>query len=231
MAMERAFRPVSEATLRRLPAYYHYVHGLKESGRSSVSCSHIGSALQLDPTQVRKDLEATGIVGRPKVGYEVDALLEAIVTFLGWDNHKDAFLVGVGHLGAALLGYERIADCGIEIVAGFDSDPAKIGTEVHGKIIFGLDKLRDLADRMKIHLGIITVPAGSAQWVADLLVDSGIRAIWNFAPIALQVPEGIIVHNEDFYPGLAVLSSRIAALSDHAGSLSGRLAKALDTEQ
>lgn len=231
MSPERARRPVSEATLRRLPAYYHFLRALRECGRDVVSCSHIGSALRLDPTQVRKDLEATGIVGRPKVGYELNALLEAIVTFLGWNNHKDAFLVGVGHMGSALLGYEQMATCGINILAGFDSDPTKIGSDVNGKKVFGLDKLPDLVERMKVHLGIITVPAPAAQSVADLLVESGVRAIWNFAPVSLQVPPGIIVQNEDFYPGLAVLSSRIAALSDHADSLSGRLAQALDTDE
>ncbi len=229
MSMEREPRPVSEATLRRLPAYYHFLRGLQERGREAVSCSHIGRELRLDPTQVRKDLEATGIVGRPKVGYDLNALLDAIVTFLGWNNHKDAFLVGAGHLGSALLGYEQIENYGINILAGFDTDPAKIGSVVHGRTIFSLDKLSNLAERMSIHLGIITVPAPVAQSVADLLVDSGIWAIWNFAPVALQVPEGIILQNEDFYRGLAVLSSRIAALSDHAGSFTGRLGKALYT--
>jgi redox-sensing transcriptional repressor len=213
-----------------LPAYFHFLRALRERGRDVVSCSHIGRALQLDPTQVRKDLAATGIVGRPKVGYNLHELLDAIVTFLGWNNHKDAFLIGVGHMGSALLGYEQIANCGINILAAFDSDPAKVGTEVHGKRVFDMEKLTDLAWRMNVHVGIITVPAPAAQSVADLLVDSGIKAIWNFAPATLKVPEGIIVQNEDFYPGLAVLSNRIAALSDHAGSLSGRLAQALDSE-
>jgi redox-sensing transcriptional repressor len=229
MTNEREPRPVSVATLRRLPAYYHFLLGLRERGRDVVSCSHIGRALQLDPTQVRKDLEATGIVGRPKIGYDLNELLEAIVTFLGWNNDKDAFLVGVGHLGSALLGYERIGDCGINILAGFDTDPGKIGTQVRGKEVFALDRLIDLADRLNVHLGIITVPASAAQSVADLLVEGGVKAIWNFAPTTLQVPEGIIVQNEDFYSGLAVLSSRINALSSHAGSLTDRLADTLDT--
>jgi redox-sensing transcriptional repressor len=227
MTPSREPRPVSEPTLRRLPAYYHFLRAFQERGCEFVSCSHIGRALQLDPTQIRKDLEATGIVGRPKVGYPVNALLNAITAFLGWDNHKDAFLVGVGHMGSALLGYEQIASCGITILAGFDTDPAKIGVTVHGKEVFGVDKLPDLARRLHVHLGIITVPAAAAQSVAELMIGSGIKAIWNFAPTALHTPADIIVQNEGFYPGLAVLSSRIAALSAHAGSLSGKLAEAL----
>ena len=215
MTPARETRPVSESTLRRLPRYLHLLRMLKTNGREVVSCSHIGRALQLDPTQVRKDLAATGIVGRPKVGYALDALIDAIMTFLGWNNRKDAFLVGVGHLGSALLGYERISQCGINIVAGFDNDPAKIGTKIHGKEIHNLEELTDLAWSLKVHLGIITVPALAAQAVTELMVDSGIRAIWNFTPTSLHVPENIILQNEDFYPGLAVLSNRIADRSEH----------------
>lgn len=225
MMREREFRPVSEATLRRLPSYVHFLRELKERGRDVVSCSHIGKALRLDPTQVRKDIEATGIVGRPKVGYDLPALVDAITTFLGWNNDKDAFLVGVGHLGAALLGYERIAECGINILAGFDSDPAKAGTVVHGKDVFPLEKLPDLIRRLHIHLAIIAVPVPVAQEVADLLIANGVKALWNFAPTALQVPEDVIVQNEDFYPGLAVLSNRMAALTERADSSAGQAAE------
>jgi redox-sensing transcriptional repressor len=226
----REIRPVSEVTLRRLPAYYHFLRALRERGREVVSCSHIGAALRLDPTQVRKDLEATGVVGRPKVGYQVAPLIDAITTFLGWNNSKDALLVGVGNMGSALLGYEPMGQCGVNILAGFDTDPAKIGTTVHGKEVFALDKFTDLAGRMNVHLGIITVPAQAAQAVAQMMVDSGIRAIWNFAPTALQVPENVVVQDEDFYPGLAVLSSRMAGLSEHAGHLTTKLAGTLRAE-
>lgn len=231
MTPTNEYRPVSQATLRRLPMYFHLLNELKGEGRDVVSCSHIGDALQLHPTQVRKDIEATGVSGRPKVGYNLHELIEAITSFLGWNNNKDAFLIGVGHLGSALLGYEQIARCGTTILAGFDTDPAKVGTEVHGKPVFSLDKLTDLAWRMHVHLAIITVPASAAQAVANVLVDSGIKAIWNFAPTSLQVPDGIIVQNEDFYAGLAVLSSRIEGLSANAGSLSDRLADALREQQ
>jgi redox-sensing transcriptional repressor len=215
MGAEREIRPVSEATLRRLPAYYHFLLTLRERGREVVSTSHIGRALNVDPTLVRKDLEVTEVAGRPKVGYPLDELLEAIADFLGWNNDRDAILVGVGNLGTALLGYEQINEyCGINIVVGFDADPAKVGTQVHGKKVLALDKLPDLVRRMRLHLGIITVPAPAAQAVADLMVSSGITAIWNFAPVTLQVPEEVIVQNEGFYPGLAVLTSRMDMARD-----------------
>ncbi len=134
----------------------------------------------------------------------------AIETFLGWNNVNEAFLVGVGNLGTALLGHERFSKFGLSIVAAFDTDPTKIGQWIHEKAVLSLDKLADLAPRMSIHLGIITTPAEVAQAVADEMVKGGIQAIWNFAPVKLKVPEHIIVHNEDLYSTLASLSWKLA---------------------
>jgi redox-sensing transcriptional repressor len=178
-----------------------------------VSCSYIGAQLGFDPTQVRKDLAVTGVTGRPKVGYEVPALIDAIESFLGWNNLRQAFLVGVGSLGAALLGYDRFNRYGLSIVAAFDSDPQKIDQEIHGKPIVAMEKLADLAQRMHVHLGILTVPAEAAQECADAMIRGGIRAIWNFAPITLDTPDDVIVQNEDMFASLAVLSSKLAEQS------------------
>lgn len=203
-------KPVPEPTLRRLPLYHRFLKQIQEEGRDGVSCTHIGQALGLDPTQVRKDIEATGAVGRPKVGYVVGELVDAIEKFLGWDNITEAFLVGAGSLGAALLGYSRFQNCGLNVVAAFDTDPKKIGQNIHDRHILPLEKLPNLMQRMHIHIGVITVPAAVAQNVANLLVDGGVRAIWNFAPIRLKVPENVIVHNEDLYCSLAALSQKLA---------------------
>ncbi len=175
-----------------------------------VSCSLIGRDLGLVPVQVRKDLQYTGIIGRPKTGYSVTELLRSIETFLGWNNVNEAFLVGAGNLGTALLGHERFSKFGLRIVAAFDTDPEKVGQWIHEKAVLPLDKLADLAPRMSIHLGIITTPADVAQAVANEMVKGGIQAIWNFAPVKLRVPEHIIVHNEDLYSSLASLSWKLA---------------------
>ena len=201
---------VPEPTLRRLPLYHRFLKQVQDEGREGVSCTHIGQALGLDPTQVRKDIEATGAVGRPKVGYVVRELVDSIEKFLGWDNITEAFLIGAGSLGAALLGYGRFQRCGLNIVAAFDTDPKKIGQKIHDRHILPLKKLPNLMQRMHIHIGIITVPAMVAQEVADLLVDGGVRAIWNFAPLRLKVPDSVIVHNEDLYCSLAALSQKLA---------------------
>jgi redox-sensing transcriptional repressor len=203
---------VSEATLRRLPAYLHLLRRYRDQGAESVSCSDVGKELGLDPTQVRKDLEVTGNVGRPRVGFSLVPLIDAIETFLGWNNVNEAFLAGAGNLGTALLFYDRLKDYGVHIVAAFDADPAKIGTEVCGRQVMAVGRLADLAKRMHVRIGIITVPGDHAQAVADTMIEGGIQAIWNFAPVSLRLPKHIIVQNEELYYSLASLSRKLAAI-------------------
>lgn len=207
---EEQFKAAPVPSVRRLPAYLRFLKQLQARGRDVVSCTHIANELGLVQTQVRKDLAMTGIVGKPKVGYEIPALIEAIERFLGWNNTSDAFVVGAGNLGAALLGYEGFKEYGLNVLAAFDVDESKIGTPIHGKEVFPFEKLPDLVDRMHVQIGILAVPAKAAQDVANLMVLSGMRAIWNFAPVNLEVPESVIVENMNLSASLAVLSSRLA---------------------
>jgi redox-sensing transcriptional repressor len=205
-----AVPPIPQPSLKRLPQYHHYLVDAEAKGTTRISCSAIGRDLGCVPVQVRKDLQYTGIIGKPKTGYSVSELILSIERFLGWNNVNEAFLVGVGNLGTALLGHERFSKFGLRIVAAFDTDPAKVGQWIHQKAVLPLDKLAGLAPRMSILLGIITTPAEAAQAVADEMVKGGIQAIWNFAPVKLKVPEPIIVHNEDLYSTLASLSWKLA---------------------
>jgi redox-sensing transcriptional repressor len=182
---------------------------LEAKGIRQISCSVIGADLNCVPVQVRKDLQYTGIIGKPKTGYSVSELIQSIETFLGWNNVTEAFLVGAGNLGTALLGHERFSRFGLRIVAAFDTDPDKIGQRIYEKVVLPLDELAILAPRMSIHMGIITTPAEAAQSVADEMVKAGIQAIWNFAPVNLKAPEQIFVHNEDLYSSLASLSWKL----------------------
>ena len=159
---------------------------------------------------MRKDLATTGIVGKPKVGYQTQELMEAIENFLGWNNTSDALLVGAGNLGAALMGYDGFLEIGLNIVAAFDVDPEKVGGTVHGKSVLPLEKLPDLAERLHAAIGIITVPMAAAQSVATLMVLSGIKAIWNLTPAHLEVPESVIVENVRLSESFSVLSNRLA---------------------
>jgi redox-sensing transcriptional repressor len=201
---------IPQASLRRLPQYHHFLVELNARGISAVSCTTIGLALNCVPVQVRKDLQYTGITGKPKTGYNVPQLIASIETFLGWNKVNEAFLVGTGNLGTAILGHERFSQYGLRIVAAFDTDSNKIGTRIHDREVLPLEKLVNLAKRINIHLGIITAPAEVAQAVADQMIEAGILAIWNFAPVRLKVPSHIFVHNEDLYGSLASLSQKLS---------------------
>jgi redox-sensing transcriptional repressor len=201
---------IPEPTLHRLHGYYRYFQGLEHRGIASVSCSAIGRDLSMDPTLVRKDLESIAMAGRPGVGFSVTELIPGIGAFLGYNGSKRAILAGAGSLGTALLGYRKFAEFGLRVVAAFDNSPLRVGESLHEIEVRHINGLPEFAREMDIHLGIITVPAEAAQRVADQMVRGGIRAIWNFAPANLRVPEKIVVQNEDLYNSLAALSHRLA---------------------
>jgi len=202
-------REIPEASLRRLPVYYRSLQEMMTAGVAQVSCADLARILGLDPTQVRKDIEMTGIVGKPRVGYPLGDLVRWIENFLGWNRPKTAVLAGAGSLGSALLGYEKFRSHGMQIVAAFDIDPGKIGQRIHGREVQPLMFLPDFVRQAHTLVGVIATSAAAAQSVTDLMVSAGIRAIWNFAPAHLQVPERVILQNEDLYHSLASLSFKL----------------------
>jgi redox-sensing transcriptional repressor len=193
-----------------LPRYYQYLSRLRGKGQDQVSAAHMAEILGVHHTQVRKDLAMTGCQGRPKTGHKVAELMTAIEGFLHWDSHSDAFLVGVGSLGTALMKYPGFDKAGARIVAAFDSDPAKNGLKIGDTPVLSMDKFANLAQRMHIAVGILTVPIEAAQATADLMTGCGIRAIWNFAPVALDVPDGVIVENLELFTSLALLLRKLS---------------------
>lgn len=202
--------PIPEPVLRRLPMYYEALLQLQEAGHAVVSTTTLAEAFpDVHPTQIRKDLAFTGIQGKPKVGFRIAGLMAAIETFLHWNNQSEAFLVGTGSLGSALLGYSRLWRTGITVVAAFDVSPRKIGAEIHGIRVLPMDKFENLASRMHIPIGILTVPMSAAQSCADRMVGVGIRAIWNFTSVNLSVPSGVIVERVDLVGSLAVLGRKL----------------------
>lgn len=196
-------------TVRRLPMYLRLLIGLQSDKQQHVSSTFIAERFQLEPIQVRKDLAAVGIVGQPRRGFAVTELTAAIMQFLGWNNTNEAFLIGAGNLGSALAGYRGFVDYGLDIVAAFDIDTKKIGTHIHGIKVFPLAKAPDLAGRLRVQIGILTLPAAAAQEAADMLVGAGFRALWNFTPAKLIAPDSIIVERVDLAASLAVLSRRL----------------------
>lgn len=204
-------KPIPEPTLRRLPVYYQYLKNIRDENKGGfISCTQIGNGLDILPIQVRKDLEVAEAIGRPKLGYSIDGLIATIEDFLGWHNTKDAYLLGVGHLGTALLGFERFKEYGLNILAAFDIDKTKIGISVHGVRIFHITKLAHMVERTGIKIGILTVPPLSAQETADYMVKAGIQAIWNFSTTKVNVPADVIVQHENLASSLVVLSKKLA---------------------
>ena len=200
---------VSRSTLKRLPLYLHLLEGMMAQAQEYVSCTQIAKEFDFDPTQVRKDIEVTGEVGTARIGFRVASLVDSIKQFLGWNNAHDAFLVGAGNMGKALLGYRDFEKYGLNIVAAFDKDMRKAGTRIFGKEVLPLTKLPTLVKRMHVQIGIVTVPAEYAQSVVDVMVESGIKAIWNFAPAPLRIPDGVILENARLTQSLAVLTNNL----------------------
>ncbi|MBL1211731.1 MAG: redox-sensing transcriptional repressor Rex [Ignavibacteriae bacterium] len=208
--MDKSLISAPIPTIRRLPKYIHMLKRLKIENVLYVSATTIAHELKIEPILVRKDLSITGIIGKPKVGFEVEELIASITQFLNWNNTEDAFIIGVGALGEAILGYSGFKDYGLNIIAGFDIDKKKIGKKIFGVEILPLDSLEDLIKRMHINIGVLTVPASESQEICDSMVSSGIKAIWNFSPIALQVPDEVILENVHLSQSLAVLTHKLA---------------------
>ncbi len=192
---------ISEASLRRLPGYLRNLKDKKENGITNISSTVLANDLDLNPIQVRKDLALVSKSnGKPGVGFNIDELIYDLEDFLNINNITDAIVVGAGKLGSALMNYNGF-DKSINILMAFDNDKAKCDN----KKIFNINKMEDLIRRMNIHIGIITVPKESAQDVCDMMIRSGVKAIWNFAPIRLRVNKDVIVKNEDLSASLLVL--------------------------
>lgn len=201
---------VSKQALQRMPYYLEYLKKLRTRGVEFVSAPMIAQDLKLNEVQVRKDLAAVSSVGgRPKTGFSVPELLQNMESFLGYNDVNEAALVGVGALGRALLSYNGFSNYGLKIIAAFDADPSLYNTELRGTAIFPAERLTELCARLKIRIGIVTVPAGQAQAVCNMLVAGGVLAIWNFAPAHLNVPPNILVQNENMAASLAMLSKHL----------------------
>ena len=213
MGNNQEIKNVSKATIGRLPAYHRYLKERQAAGEKTISSTAIAEDLHLNAVQVRKDLAViSSVAGKPKLGFEVEDLIEDINKFLGYDNVTDAVLVGAGGLGSALVGYDGFRNYGLNIVAAFDTDPMLIDTVIGGIKVFDAQELSKLVRRLNVLIGIIAVPRGAAQKVADELVEGGVRAIWNFAPVHLSLPTNIAVKNEDMAASLAILSKRLAEI-------------------
>ena len=199
---------ISKATLGRLPQYLEYLRSLPET-RRTISATVIARALSLGDVQVRKDLAAVSGAGKPKIGYETDKLIADVESHLGYESLTNAVLVGAGKLGRALLDYDGFEEFGVKIIAGFDCNEKTLQIGKNSKQILPIRDISAYCRDHNVKLGVITVGQGSAQDVCDMLVESGIEAIWNFAPVALKVPGGVLIKQENLALSLAHLNNQI----------------------
>ena len=203
-------KKVSKAVLKRLPGYLAYLKSTQDQDSPYISATALAAALGMGEVQVRKDLASVSDGGRPKIGYLRESLIYDIEQFLGYDNTTDAVLIGAGKLGQALLDYKGFQEYGLNVLAAFDINPERESAE-SGKPILPIDKLEQFCRAHKVLMGIITVPDHHALEVCDKLIGCGIKAIWNFAPVHLEVPPHILVQSENMATSLAVLSMHLQA--------------------
>ncbi|MFD2701584.1 redox-sensing transcriptional repressor Rex [Paenibacillus shunpengii] len=197
---------ISEAVVRRLPVYLRYLQELYKREVTTVSSQELGLRLDLNPAQIRKDLAYFGDFGRKGIGYDVAYLIDKIRQILKLDQQINVALVGAGNLGHALSNYNRYVKDNMKIVAVFDSQPSKIGSNINTLTVQPMEELVKTVKDLNIRIGIITVPDSEAQRVADYLVEAGVEAILNFAPIIIKAPAHIRIHTADFTTDLLSLA-------------------------
>ena len=200
---------VPEPTLRRLPWYLSNAKLMKEKGETYVSSTQISRQINIDSSQIAKDLSYVAISGRTRVGYQIDQLIAVLEDFLGFTNLHKAYLFGVGSLGGALLRDTGLAHFGLEITGAFDVNPELVGTTIGGIPIHHSDDFAEYMQNSDVNIGVLTVPINIAQEITDKMVAGGIKAIWNFTPFRIRVPEGIVVQNTSLYAHLAVMFNRL----------------------
>lgn len=204
---------VPEPTLRRLPWYLAFVKLMKGKGEAFISSTQIAKEINVDPSQVAKDLSFVNISGKTRVGYDINALVDVLEDFLGFTSQHKAFLFGVGSLGASLLHDTGLSQYGLEIVAGFDVREDLDGSTINGIPVFHMDDFPAKQKEYGATIGVITVPVEKAQEVTDRIIEGGIKALWNFTPFRIRVPEHIVVQNTSMYAHLAVMFNRLNSMN------------------
>ena len=196
-------------TIRRMPTYLHKLLKMRLEGKTSVSSTELAEYMNIELIVVRKDIALTGISGRRRVGYDINELITYIKNFLGWQDVITATLIGAGSLGSALLGYDDFQHYGLHIESVFDCDPQKIGHEIRNREVYDIETIETRLQNAVPDIAIICVSGSAAQSVADRLVKLGVKYIWNFANVALQVPKEVYVQREVIAGGLAMLTVRM----------------------
>ena len=209
------FTSIPKATLGRIPRYLNYLKSLSLDKVPYISATTISKELKLGEVQVRKDLSMVSGAGRPRLGYETEMLIGQLEDCLGYNQLTSAVLIGAGRLGRALLQYDGFEHFGVKIIAAFDSNDRVLGLDSKTEIL-PMNQFESFCKEHNISLGIITVGEGSAQAVCDKMIKSGVKAIWNFAPCKLQVPDSVLLQNENLALSLAHLRNRLSYYQENS---------------
>lgn len=199
---------VSEPTIQRMPWYLAHVSRLRRQGVERVSTTQMAKELNVDASQIAKDLGALNVRGKTRIGYDVAQLEDALNAVLCFRRRHTAVMLGVGSLGAALISDKGLTRYGLDIIAGFDNDRNKLGATLQTPV-YHIDTLPQAAIRLKPEIAIIAVPHDVAQSVADLAVASGIKALWNFTPHRLAQRPGVVIQDTSIYSHLALMYNRM----------------------
>lgn len=201
-----ASKNISMAVIRRLPKYYRYLGDLLDKDVQRISSKELSGIIGFTASQIRQDLNNFGGFGQQGYGYNIEALHTEIGKILGLDRPYNAILIGAGNLGQAIANYSGFRKAGFEIKALFDANPKIIGLKIRDFEILDSDKIEEFIKENDIDIAILCVPKNGVQELADRLVNSGIKGIWNFAPIDLNVPSDIIVESVNLTESLFTLS-------------------------
>jgi redox-sensing transcriptional repressor len=200
---------IPHSTIRRLPVYHRYLSDLNRKEVERVSSRELAAKMGINPSQLRQDLGHFGSFGQQGYGYRVVELLGEIDRILGLNQGTTMVIIGAGHLGMALANYEHFTEYGFRVAAVFDNDPQKIGRTVDAHTVQNVAELGEFLAKTPVAIGVITTPTEVAQSIADRLVEAGVKAIWNFAPVNLKVPERIILEHMHISESLFLLSYKL----------------------
>lgn len=200
---------VPEPTLRRLPWYLAYLKLASADGEHFISTTQIAKAINVSASQIAKDLSFINITGKTRIGYDIQKLIGVLEHFLGFGRVHKAYLFGAGNLGGALLHDKGLLQYGLDILAGFDVDKRLVGSVINGIPVYHIDEYIERQQTEAASIGILTVPVQQAQSTAEHIVEGGIRAIWNFTPFRIHLPDKVVVQNTSIYAHLAVMFNRL----------------------
>ncbi len=197
---------ISVAVIRRLPKYHRYLSELMDQGVDRISSSNLSKIIGFSASQIRQDLNNFGGFGQQGYGYNVKALYTEIGNILGLDHHYKTIIIGAGNIGRALAKYSSFQRFNFDLMAIFDSDPKKVDQEVNGVKIIDSENLSEFVRNNNIDIAFLCTNKGSAQQIADTLCDSGIKGIWNFTPVDLNLKEGVVAENIHLIENLFTLT-------------------------